>query len=93
MMTKVWKYELPRNVYEAQILMPAAGKILSVQLQGRDIVMWVQVPVIEEGSYPNTRRFRLKETGESIEVDDSLLRYIGTVQIEDYVLHVFEIIS
>lgn len=97
MMTKVWKYVFPRNIHEVPMQIPAAGKILSVQSRNRDIVMWVQVPSTEEKQHQNSsvaRYFQLIETGKVIEVDDSMLQYIGTVQVnEGYVLHIFEIIS
>lgn len=87
-MTMIWKFTVPVHD-EFTIEMPRGAQVLSVGVQYDDIVMWVKVnpeaPMVKKVFY-------LRGTGHLILIEDSHIRFIGTVQMAGGTLiwHVFE---
>lgn len=80
----IWKYELPLSP-KVLLRMPRASKILFAAAQRGTICLWASVyPEFEE----EDRSFLLVGTGNSI--PEGLHEYIGTVQIDPFVWHIFE---
>ena len=86
-MKVIWKYELEHKGEDAQsIWMPHGAKILDVQMQGKEPVMWALV----DSSVPmEERQFLLAWTGEE-RPDLDIAGYIGTFQAGPMVWHLFE---
>ena len=91
-MPKIFKYEL--NDYDniVSISIHSGAKILCVQPQrflDRDIVkLWAE---IDESNPIEIRKFKIYGTGYEITEDPSFREYVGTVQQNGMVWHVFEI--
>jgi len=86
-MSIIYKYEL--NEYETWLDLPKESKILTVQNQRNLICLWVW---IDQSNLENviTRKFTIFGTGIDIPMSDKKYHYIGTVQIDWTVWHVFE---
>jgi len=83
---QIWKYEL--EVTDVQsVIMPRGAEVLSVQNQGGSICLWVIVDPKEENVW---REFEIIGTGNPME-PDIRRSFIGTVQVDRLVWHVFEI--
>lgn len=65
--------------------MPMLAKILTVQNKNDQIVFWAEVV---PGSLIVDRGFQVVDTGRQFETDGI---YIGTVQIQDMVYHVYDL--
>lgn len=87
-MTKqVYKYQLTHNV--TKINMPATGTVLTVQLQGETVVVWV---LVDPKEATKERHFEVVGTGQTFNFDDRFPpAYLGTVQFGDLVWHCFEV--
>jgi hypothetical protein len=86
-MKQIWKYEL--EVTDDQYIpMPKGAKPLSVGVQGRAPVMWVEVD--PEARQLNTH-IRILSTGEPIPETEqqAAMKFVGTFQIGGFVGHVF----
>lgn len=84
---KIWKYELEWPVQS--LLVPVGATFLSVAVQGPNVCVWAIVDqVIDEREH---RMVRVVATGQ--EFDPEGTNYIGTVQIEPLVYHVFEVLQ
>jgi hypothetical protein len=84
MSRRVWKYTLAFK--ERQTLtMPVGATVLSAQLQGEHICVWVDV--CDEFDAQQSMRFIIVGTGDEIPPD--VERYVGTVQILKNVLHIY----
>jgi len=71
----IWKYELKvgDNIFE----MPRRAEVLTVQTQGKSVCLWALV----DADAPKTkRRFQIYGTGH--EMEDGVLRHIGTFQVD-----------
>lgn len=81
----IYKYTLP--LADATVLqMPDGAKVLSVQIQARQICLWAMV----DPSHPLVgRSFSIRGTGQPILWDNDT--YIGTVQLDGFVWHIFEV--
>ncbi len=83
----IWKYELP--MVDTTISMPIGAEILAVQLQKKIVCMWA---LIDPGSERENRNFRIVGTGSKKKIELKKENYLGTVQQEIFVWHIFEII-
>ena len=86
----VHKYNL-RAADLQQLSMPKHAKILSVQLQRGELVLWAFVDISNE---PELRTIELITTGNSV-YDDYKRVFIDTVQLhsDNLVYHFFEIME
>jgi len=83
----IWKYTLS-VVGKQDISMPKGARVLAVQPQGDQICMWALVKV---DSPKKMYTFYMYGTGhEHFSDGDEFREYIGTVQMESLVWHVFE---
>ena len=84
---RVYKYEVPVSDYFT-IEMPVGARILSIQTQFKRTCIWA---LVDPNAEKQKRNFRLCGTGHIM--DDSILAFIGTCQIDNgqLVFHVFEI--
>jgi len=84
----IWKYNLIAGNYMKNIIeMPKNGEILSVQNQYNEIVLWIK---INTNNKTEERRFIIYGTGDNIKFSSENINYIGTVQMDIDVWHVFE---
>ena len=86
----IHKYVLPVTD-EVTIQMPLDAKVLHVGWQGPSqgqIEVWAEVNTFA-GQVPH--RFRIYGTGHPMEPDPTKERYIGTVQVQAFVWHVYEV--
>jgi len=82
---KILKYELKHAAANNEIQTFAIREILSVGEQNGKLFIWIKV---DNQSTPITDRIYVAFTGE--ELPSSIGKFIGTVQIKQLVLHVFE---
>ncbi len=85
---KIFKYQVPLPGVDLQL--PIGSKILSLQVQGNMPMLWILIDDTVANENRQTRRFTFVGTGH--EVDKELLegQYIGTVQQDGFVWHLFE---
>lgn len=84
---RIFKYPL-HLVSHQVVAMPRGAEILSVQLQYETICLWA---VVEPDRVSSARQIVILATGESVDKESFLyLKFIGTVQVDEYVWHVFE---
>lgn len=88
-MLKIYKYKITPND-KIELPIPSGAKILTVQAQFENPVLWA---LVNPDSPVEQRFFRLVGTGFDIREDASRLNYINTFQIYggDLVFHLFEI--
>ncbi len=90
-MSHVWKFPLvPSDLPPQEVLMPAGARLLDVQMQQGQIVLWA---LVNEPKAEEVRRFRAVGTNHWIE-DEDIVAYVGTVQQGSNgvpVWHVFEV--
>lgn len=74
-----------------EVRMPAGARVIAVQVQDGDPVMWA---VLDENAFDFTRTFRVVGTGQSFD-DCHLCKHVGTFQLEGgaFVGHLFEVTS
>lgn len=85
-MITVHKYSVPFDD-NFSINMPTGAEVLTFQLQGGGACVWAKV----DTNAPKTaRNFRLAGTGHPLPIDKDM-KYVGTVQLNFLVLHLFEI--
>lgn len=87
---KIFKYDIPiQNYFELQL--PKYAIVLSFQVQKSfDMYfpkLWV---LVNEEEVCVTRKFYLFGTGQDIPHDHYHLKYVGTIQHEGFVWHLFE---
>ena len=82
----IWKYPL-RIKDDPTLSMPAGARVLCVQVQGDQPMVWAMVDPLKP---TEVRRFRLAGTGHPIDTDPG--RYVGTFQAHNgaLVFHLFE---
>ena len=85
-MQQIWKY--PIYVTDRQMLhVPVNAIPLCVQVQAGNICLWAQV---EPGPLDETWDVCVVGTGQDMyNVDSVIVGYVGTVQVGDFVWHVF----
>lgn len=88
-MKKIWKYSLHLDLESEFIEMPKGAEILSAQNQNGTVCIWVLVDPLAP---KEKREIAVWGTGHKI-WRDSNLQFIGTVQVEPFVWHVFEILA
>lgn len=83
---KIFKY--PLEIMDNEIAMPTDSKILSVGKQNGRLFLWAMV---NEQSTTGIRKITVVGTG--WELNSSMARrpFLGTVQVGEYVWHVFDI--
>lgn len=88
-MKTIWKFKLTQDV--GIIPMPKGAQVLSVQWQVESVQIWALVDTAQP--YID-RHFVAIGTGNMIELDTNLLKFIGTVQIPGtgLVFHFFEML-
>lgn len=86
-MITIYKYSVPiKDEFELEL--PQGAKILAFQTQNDDPMIWALVDSEKE---TGKRKFTIRGTGNPIEsdmVDDDV--YIGTIQKDGFVWHLFE---
>lgn len=87
---RIWKYKLEITDIQ-EIETPAGGEILTAQLQGDELQLWVMVN--ENSMYKTTRKIAIYGTGNP--VPEPYGKYISTFQLHDgaLVFHVFALAS
>lgn len=84
----IWKFSLP--IDDTMFLsMPAGAKILSVQTQDDEPMLWALV----DPKAPTVKRsFVLRGTGHPMSYEDAALPFIGTFQMREgaLVFHLFD---
>jgi hypothetical protein len=95
---QIFKYKIPFEESNTVIKFPKKEFLismktfqhpLSVAVQDSEIVMWAYA---EDDYPPITRKFKAVGTGEhfNLNFDNMNLLYIGTVQLDGFVWHIFE---
>ena len=82
-MKTIWKYAL-ESLRPQEITLRKNAEILSAQFQNEKLCLWV---LLDTGEIEETYRIHIIGTGFNINV--KLDYYIGTVQQDPYVWHVF----
>lgn len=87
-MLTVYKYEVPLTD-DFAIDMPCGARILSVQVQNGEPVLWA---LVDPEARELRRHFRLAGTGHMIDQAPADLLFIGTMQLRGgaLVFHLFE---
>lgn len=79
-------YKYPIKIVDKQVIeMPIGANILSIQMQNGIATIWA---IVSTKECFTPVKIRIFATGEEIP-SGSVLRYIGTIQDEIYVWHVF----
>jgi len=87
-MSRIWKYELA--ITDEQTLeMPRGAKVLSVANQGGKLCLWAEV---DQSERIVVRHFLIVGTGHQITEDFELRKFVGSVLIDPFVWHVFEVL-
>lgn len=85
----IYKYILPLST-EFELSIPTGGRIVHFDINIDAPAIWVEIPTPDKQIPPlETRKFSICGTGWLLE-DDSYT-YIGTIQLNNYVWHLFEI--
>lgn len=84
-MRTIFKYDIP-SAPEFKIALPLFSDVISVQIQNGHPVMWV---LHETDNEKVNTVFRIFMTGEPIP-PDYRGRWVGTLQLKDIVLHIFQ---
>ncbi len=84
-MKKIWKYTLPEKSYPV-ISMQKGARVLSVDVQHGKVQVWA---LVDPNAVEELREFRMAGTGDSLEEEIVSWRFIGTVQMGDFVWHIF----
>ncbi len=92
-MTNIFKYKI--TALDQNIKIPKGAEILSVGVQKGEIMIWALVDVKEVAEELITRKFLVTGTGWDVssfkEDKESDFIFIGTVFIDVYVFHVFDL--
>lgn len=83
----IWKFNL--EITDKQtIRMPNGARILSIQEQNGELCVWAVVDPDEEYV---PRKFRIFGEGHTFDLDAADAKFIGTVQCDRLVWHIFAI--
>tara|TARA_Y100000310_G_scaffold151248_1_gene150820 strand:- start:944 stop:1216 length:273 start_codon:yes stop_codon:yes gene_type:complete len=88
-MRTIWKYEIPVHP-TIHLEMPVGAEPLSVGNQNGDICIWA---LVFDDRIKETRKFGVAGTGHPLQWEMTAKSFIGTVQIGQFVWHVFEIVD
>ncbi len=80
---KIYKYEIPLKS-EFNLKLPSHSQILTFQVQNDKPYIWALIPKLTPERFSNYY-FSIQSTGEEF----SATKYIGTIQIKDFVWHLF----
>ena len=86
MKAQIWKYTIPKGVNSFTLDIPSGGMFISVQVQNGEICLWFTVATHLQ---KKTRTFKCVLTGLDFDLSISD-RYLGTCQLGQYVVHIFE---
>jgi hypothetical protein len=87
-MRTIWKFPLAGNDAN-NVVMPAGAKVLTVQMQDRDVTLWAEVD--DKAKTNEARVFLIFGTGHPMPREMGYRDvYIGTVQDRSFVWHVYE---
>ncbi len=82
-MNVIWKY--PLSLTGTNILrMPEGAKVIHLGSQDNQLILWA---IVDEESPLETRQFNIYGTGQPM--TSEVEQYLGTVQIDSLVWHVF----
>jgi hypothetical protein len=84
-METIYKYPLRLLADEITLLLPSGAEVLSVGTQGSEIMIWARV---HTNHVDEKRTFVVRGTGHPLTGQEG--RFIGTVQQEPFVWHIFE---
>lgn len=93
----IWKLPIPLRDGEGRVTdrpemaFPAGARVLTIQVQRGVPTIWALVDPNAET--PETRRFAIVGTGQSLRNDVDSDRYVGTWQQDGYVFHLFEVLE
>ena len=84
-MRTIWKYQFDSKTLEMNKMIPVGSFLLDVQVQNDSICAWFLVD-----TYNDRVNLKLKAyiTGEELPDDSGV--YVSTVQLGEFVLHVFD---
>jgi hypothetical protein len=88
-MKTIHKYPITHND-RFSIAMPENAKILTAQKQGSYICIWAET---DTNDLVGTREFILVGTGHPILVPERARKFIATIQDNQFVWHLFELIN
>lgn len=83
----IYKYILIGQ--EPSITLPRDAKFLAVGFQNEQLMIWVQLTA--EMGVTTKFHFHVVLTGQKFDITNH--RFIGTVQMPDYVVHVYEVMK
>lgn len=78
----IYKYKIE----DSRAALPVGAKILSIQLQNESLCLWAE---IDPKAKFEIRKFVILGTGHPIP-DDVTLSYLATIQLYNYVWHIYE---
>ena len=84
-MRKIWKYQFDSRTLEMNKMIPVGSLLLDVQVQNDSICAWF---LVETDNGPGSIKLKAYVTGE--ELPDDCGVYVSTVQLGEFVLHVFD---
>ncbi len=84
-MAVVWKYTLSRHGLLTTPQMPFGAKVLTVAAQDGEMRLWAEV---DPARAQQERQFMAVPTGFDAYLDGTI--YLGTVFLDDLVLHIYE---
>lgn len=82
-MSRIWKYPVKGTHFA--LAMPEGARVLSVQIQHGEPVLWA---LVDPEGIRRERRFAIVGTGHDF--DATALNYVGTFQEGPFVWHLFE---
>lgn len=86
----IFKYALNRYVDITDLDLHIGAEILTVGIQGEDIVFWALVDMHEKAT--ERRSFAIVGTGWALPADQYLAKnYLGKVEEAPFVWHIFEV--
>lgn len=89
--SRVYKFEL--KLHDSQhIRLPLGAQVLTVAMQREKLCMWVLLDPSKETPLEE-RRFDVVGTGNPMCCKETNAAYIGTVDDDPYIWHIFEILG
>lgn len=89
-MKTIYKYAL-RVTDEQRVDLPRGAVVRLVAVQGNTLCLWAEV---DPEAPLSPRTFRIHGTGHPIlTTDDEILFYVGSVMMDPFVWHVYEVLA
>lgn len=86
---KIFKYEIPiKDKFDLEL--PVYSKILSFQVQNGKPYIWVLLDDKQVLPLLRHRYFTLVGSGHEFDHHPDVMKYIGTIQLDSFVWHLFE---